>query len=149
MNASFDHFIFYFVWKRRFVIFQSFRGYKYLIFSWLSNLESKTALSDFLPSLYFYPPVYIPPVDMTLGHCTSPLAWERQKYKKTALSDSRVVVVRWILSTVQGLKVYFSEVSGNNEASFPPRQMGNYLFPFGYYPLILSTAKSVSYPDFL
>ena len=54
-----------------------------------------------------------------------------------------------MLSTVLSLKVYLSEVSANNEASFPPRLMGDHLFPFVCYPLILSTAKNVSYPDFL
>ena len=47
-----------------------------------------------------------------------------------------------MLSTVQGLKVYLSEVIENNEASFPPRLMADHLFPFGCYPLILSTVLS-------
>ena len=38
---------------------------------------------EFLPLLYFYPPVYIPPVDMTLGHCTSPLGTPKIQKKMT------------------------------------------------------------------
>ena len=34
----------------------------------------------------FYPPVYIPPVDMTLEHCTSPLGTPKIQKKKKSLN---------------------------------------------------------------